>query len=494
MSVTLGIDVGTSAVKAALYDVETSKVLAAATSPQGAELARFAAQPGWCEQRPDDWWRATLDAVRQLPEAQRARVEAIGIAYQMHGLVLVGAEGQPTRDAIIWADGRAGGWGDAIAAAVGPDVVQALRNHPGNFTLAKMRWVREHEPDALRRATAAMLPGDFIALRLTGEASTTPGGLSEMIAWDYGAGAPSAAAWDAACGRPELLPPLVPNLGEQGRVSAGAAAELGVPPGTPIAYRAGDQPNNALALGVLGAGEVAASAGTSGVLFGVAADPARDPQGRVNTFLHVGDAGSTPLGVLLCVNGTGALYSWVRAALGLVDFHELNALAERAEPGSGGVAALPYGNGAERTLGLRPVGAAFAGIDRNRHGRAEIARAAVEGIVFALRYGADVLRDLDVDLRLVRAGDAGLFKSSLFRTLFATVLDADLELVDTDGALGAARAAAVGSGLARSLSDVCGSLPTLVTTRPDPALQAPYQEAYARWKRHLEAALAGTGA
>lgn len=487
MALTLGIDVGTSAVKVALYDVVAENQVASATSPRGVELPRIALEPGWCEQRPLDWWNAVCDAIGRLPAEYRARVAAIGIAYQMHGLVLVDASGETTRDGLIWADGRAGACGDALAAEIGPEAVAALRNHPGNFTLAKMRWVAENDPEALRRAAHVLLPGDFVALQLSGEAQTTPGGLSEMIAWDYVAGAPGATAWDAACGRPDLLPAIVPNLGLQTQLAADRAAQLGLPPGIPLTYRAGDQPNNAVALGVLEPGQVAASAGTSGVLFAVASDPAKDPLGRVNTFLHVGEHAPIPLGVLLCINGTGALYSWVRATLGLDSYDGLNALAEQAQPGSDGLIALPYGNGAERTLGGKPVGAAFAGIDLNRHGRPEIARAALEGIVFALRYGAETLRGLDVPLSQVRAGDAGLFKSALFRSTFANALGVRLDLVDTDGALGAARAAAVGAGLSTSLQAACQSLEILSTTDTEPS-QA-LDDAYGAWKAHLETLL-----
>jgi len=486
MSYLLGIDIGTSAVKASLLDTSTG--LAAASSPiPDMEIPRYVLSPGWCEQEPNDWWEATREAVLALPKEMRAQVIGIGIAYQMHGLVLIDKAGRPLRRSIIWSDARATACGEHLYDEIGADSFAALLNRPGNFTAAKLRWVRENEPEILTRVWRAILPGDYIAYRLTGEAVTTSTGLSEMMAWDFTHNALYSPIWEAAGASLDTAPPLVPIFGPQGKVSDGIATDLGLPNGTPVTYRAGDQPNNALSLNVLEPGEMAATAGTSGVLYGVAGQVRHDPRERVNTFLHVNHLPSTPrLGSLLCVNGAGGFYSWVRKTFQVASFPELNALAEAGEIGARGLIALPYGNGAERSLANRAPGAALFGIDVNRHGLPDIARAAQEGVLFALRYGADALEELGGPIRLIRAGSSNMFKSELFCQSFATVMNADLELLETDGALGAARGAGIGVGVFKTFPEAFVGLRKLTTYHPRPGDQGAYTQAYAAWKAKLE--------
>lgn len=429
-------------------------------------------QPGWAEQNPEMWWRATLEALDQLPEEDRKKVQAIGISYQMHGLVLVDESLNPTRPSIIWCDGRATDYGTKIGASF-----DAHLNRPGNFTLAKLRWVVENEPDVARKSAKAMLPGDYLAARLTSRATTTNTGLSEMIAWNFAERRPSTEAWESAGGRPDQMPELVPIFGDQGCLSTEIA---GIPAGIPVTYRAGDQPNNALSLNVFNPGELAAVAGTSGVLYGVTAAPKCDPRERVNPFLHVNDAEEHPrLGVLLCINGAGAFYAWLRQSLNL-SFDELNALAAQSKPGANGVIAIPYGNGPERSLGNRNPGAGFHGIDVNRHGPADLARAALEGIAFAMRYGADVLGEMGMRTETIKAGDGSMFRSPFFRQIFADALGAKLEILDTNGALGAARAAGVGVGY-WTLEDAFRGLRVIDRAQPNHSLES----AYARWRETL---------
>ncbi|MDI9636655.1 FGGY family carbohydrate kinase [Kamptonema cortianum] len=486
MAFALGIDLGTSAVKVALLDVATGECHASATSL--GEIPRSSPHPGWVEQNPEDWWQAFLEALRLLPPESLREARAIGISYQMHGLVLT-SEKSPVRPSIIWADGRAGDSGRQLASDLGLQVRNPLFNLPGNFTLAKLRWVREFEPEIFSQAKHAFLPGDWLAWRLSGQASTTATGFSEMVAWDFEENRPSDDAWRASAGDLKLRPNLVPALGYEGVVHRHAAHETGIPDGIPISYRSGDQPNNALSLNVLEPGDTAAVAGTSGVLYSLTREPVSDPLERVNTFLHPSESEENrKLGILMCLNGAGSLYSWTKQILGCSNFEELNQLASSAEPGANGVRFSPYGNGAERTLQGASPGAEILNIDFNRHHRSDLARAAMEGIVFAMNFGAEILASLGAPARRVRAGDSSMFRSELFRSIFSSVLDVPLEILDTDGALGAARAAAVGAGIYPSLKDAGSQAKVIARIEPDSELQKIYATTYDDWKERVHTA------
>ena len=494
----LGYDLGSSAVKAALVEIESGRLVAQATSPD-IELEIAAPRPGWAEQDPEVWWRHLVAATAQLGETLRgtgkalADVQAVGIAYQMHGLVLTDAAGAVLRPAIIWCDSRAVEIGDRAFAELGAQpTLSRLLNSPGNFTASKMRWVIEHEPRVAAAAAHFLLPGDYIAWRLTGEWATTPSGLSEGILWDFSRSARADFLLDHYGIDAALLPPEVPTFSAQGVLTAAAAAELGLPAGTPLTYRGGDQPNNALSLGVLDPGTVAATAGTSGVVYGVADRADYDPASRVNTFVHVNhDVGQPRYGVLLCLNGCGILYSWLRrACAGERDYAAMNAAAAEVPVGAGGVVVLPFGNGAERMLGNRDPGASVHGLRFNSHDSRHLLRAGQEGVVFSLAYGLEVMRAVGVDAATVRAGDANLFLSPLFREAFAATTGATIELYDTDGAQGAARGAGIGAGI-HDYDTAFSTLGRVLTVAPDAALQPAYADAYQHWRGHLEAALRG---
>jgi xylulokinase len=329
---------------------------------------------------------------------------------------------------------------------------------------------------------------------MTGEVRTTPSGLSEAILWDFQEGRPAdllLSHYDIA---PDLLPPLVDTFGVQGQLTRAAAAELGLSAGVPVSYRAGDQPNNALSLNVLHPGEMAATAGTSGVVFGVSGRPVADPRSRVNTFLHVNHARERPrCGVLLCVNGAGILNGWLKAQCwpaGTAAYDEMNAAAARVPVGAGGLSILPFGNGAERTLGNRNLGASIHGLQLTVHTRAHLARAVQEGIVFALHHGIGTLREMGLDLATVRAGHANLFLSPLFCEAFAALTGARVELFQTDGSQGAARGAGIGAGIYPTPAEAFVGLQAVRTIPPRPDLAAAYQEAYGRWSRILARELA----
>lgn len=489
MSFLIGIDVGSSSIKVALMETATGRIVGQAQEPE-AEMEIISLQPGWAEQHPDLWWRLVQTALRKALVSAGIdghEVAAIGIAYQMHGLVLLDRHHRVVRPAIIWCDSRAVAIGEDALRKLGPVYcLSHYLNAPGNFTASKLAWVKQHEPEVFARAAKAMLPGDYIALQLTGEVSTTAAGLSEGILWDYKKAEPAYRLLQDLGISPDLLPNQVATFSRQGGLRPAIAAELGLKPGIPVSYRAGDQPNNAFALHVLQPGEVAATAGTSGVIYAVTNQPVADEQSRVNTFVHVNDAVNHPRnGVLLCINGTGIFNSWYKRLLGRVAYPELNALAATVAVGADGLLAYPFGNGAERLFSNQLIGAHLTGIDLNRHGRAHIARASQEGIVFAMAYGFDILQSMGLHPTVIRVGHANMFLSPVFREAFVNCLQVPLERYETDGAAGAARGAGIGAGLL-SWEEAFLSLRKLGTDCVSPDLAARYQDIFGRWKEHLQ--------
>ncbi len=479
--------------KASLVSVDSGKCEASAFFPDR-EAPILAVRSGWAEQEPESWWQYAKQALQKVMADTGAKgddIRAIGISYQMHGLVCVDKEGKPLRPAIIWCDSRAVPYGERAFEALGKETCLGhLLNSPGNFTAAKLAWVKEQEPDVYGRIDKIMLPGDYLAMRLGGEACTTIGGLSEGILWDFKEKQPAQFLLDYYGFDRSLLPRVVPTFGLQGEVSEQAAAELGLKAGTPISYRAGDQPNNALSLNVLRPGEVAATAGTSGVVYGVLGEVHYDPLSRVNTFAHVNyTTEQDRLGVLLCINGTGILNAWVRqniAAEGL-SYTDMNAMAEQVPVGSEGVSIIPFGNGAERVLENRETGCSIHGLNFNKHGKAHLMRAAQEGIVFSFCYGMEIMRDMGMDIRRIHAGRANMFLSPVFAGTLASVSGATIELLETDGSVGAAKGAGIGCGIYRDSDEAFASLRRLAVIEPDTA--EAYAEAYARWKEILTASV-----
>lgn len=493
----LGYDVGSSSVKASLVDVESGICLASAFYPK-TEAPIKAIRAGWAEQDPDAWWDylkfATADVLAQSG-AGKDEVKAIGISYQMHGLVCVDKDLKPLRDAIIWCDSRAVPYGQKAFDELGSEkCLGHLLNSPGNFTAAKLAWVRENEPDIFNKIYKVMLPGDYIACRLSGIPATTVSGLSEGMMWDFKDNQPAKFLLDYYGIPTSMLADIVPTFGTQGVVSAASAAELGLQAGTPITYRAGDQPNNALSLDVFEPGEAATTAGTSGVVYGVLGQVAYDPQSRVNTFAHVNHQVSTPnsqlstrLGVLLCINGTGILNSWMRknAAPTGIGYAEMNDLAAKAPIGAAGLSILPFGNGAERVLCNKEVGASIHGINFNTHTQAHLLRAAQEGIVFSFAYGMEVMQQMGMNLKTIRAGKANMFLSPIFRDTLAGVTGATIELCDTDGSVGAARGAGMGAGIYADYREAFAALKKLQVIEPVTKDEPAYREAYERWLTYL---------
>ena len=491
----LGCDIGSSSIKAALLDIETGTVKASATSPE-TELEIIAHKPGWAEQHPQTWWEHTKAATASImaeSDVDKNDIQAIGISYQMHGLVIVDKNHRVLRPSIIWCDSRAVEIGERAFNEIGREkCLKHLLNSPGNFTASKLKWVKDNEPDIYAQIHKAMLPGDYIAMKMSGEIKTTPSGLSEGILWDYTTSEPAKIVLDYYGISPDVIADAAPTFSVQGELTAEAANELGLQAGTKISYRAGDQPNNALSLNVLNPGEIAATAGTSGVVYGVTDRTAYDSRSRVNPFVHVNYSPEIPrYGVLLCINGTGILNSWLKHNImsGESTYEHMNALASQAPAGSDGLFILPYGNGAERTLDNKDPGASFHGLQFNIHNRSHFLRAAQESIVFAFNYGLEITRDMGVKVEKVRAGDANMFLSPLFREVFATVTRAVVELYNTDGSQGAARGAGIGAGIYKNYADAFTGLQTTGIIEPRNDLLSGYRELYENWKDILESQL-----
>ena len=486
----LGYDIGSSSVKASLVDAQSGKCVASAFYPKS-EAPIIAKHTGWAEQDPSMWLGnlrlATEDVLHQVHAINPKDIKAIGISYQMHGLVCVDKEMNVLRPSIIWCDSRAVPYGQQAFETLGKKwCLEHLLNSPGNFTAAKLAWVKENEPELYNRIWKIMLPGDYIAMRLTGSVCTTVSGLSEGIFWDFKNNAPCKELLDYFQFDPSVLAPVKPTFGLQGTLTREAAQRLGLAEGTPVTYRAGDQPNNALSLGVLQPGEIASTAGTSGVVYGVIGQVSHDPLSRVNSFAHVNHTPQDPrLGVLLCINGTGILNSWMRHNVAPTgsSYPEMDKMAEKVPIGSEGVSILPFGNGAERMLQNKDVGCSLYGVNFNRHTNSHLLRAAQEGIVFSFQYGIEIMEQMGLKVDKIHAGKANMFQSRIFQETLSGVSGATIELYDTDGSVGAAKGAGLGAGIYKNAHEAFSSLNRLAVITPDN--RDLYREAYERWKSHL---------
>lgn len=488
----LGFDIGSSSVKASIINIETGKSVGSAFSPES-EMEMMAQESGWAEQDPEGWYKNAKEAIFKIKKKAAidfSDIKAIGISYQMHGLVLVDRKGELLRPSIIWCDSRAVEIGQEALNELGSAYCLGhLLNSPGNFTASKLKWVKENEPEIYEQTYKAMLPGDYFAYRLTGDIRTTKSGLSEGILWDFEEAKLADNLLEYYGIEKDKIAEQTETFSIQGNVSPEAAADLGIPEGIPVSYRAGDQPNNAFSLNVLNPGEIAATAGTSGVVYGVTDQIKFDPKSRVNTFLHVNDAAEEKrLGVLLCVNSTGILNSWLRKNIMTSgeSYEFMNELAEDVSVGSEGLLFFPFGNGAERVLENKNMGAKLEGLNLNIHTKAHMLRAAQEGIVFALIYGIEVMKETGIETKVIKAGEANMFLSPIFRDTLAGVTGATIELYDTDGSIGAARGAGVGAGFYKSFSEAFKTLEMKDTIIIPEKSRLKYQQAYQAWKEKLE--------
>lgn len=484
----LGYDIGSSSVKVCLVNADSGDIVASDFYPKK-EMKITAVKPGWAEQDPSEWWvnlKMAHRAVMQQSEVRAEDIKAIGITWQMHGLVLVDKDQNVLRPSIIWCDSRAVPYGEKAFKTIGEEkCLSHLLNSPGNFTASKLAWVKENEPHIYEKIDKLMLPGDYIAMKLSGDAAMTIEGLSEGIFWDFKNQSLSEDVLNYYGIPKSFFPEIKPIFGLQGQVSASAAKELGLKEGTPITYRAGDQPNNALSLNVFNPGEIASTAGTSGVVYGVLGEVNYDPKSRVNTFAHVNYTKElTRLGILLCINGTGILNSWLKHNLALegLSYNDMNKLAAQSEIGAKGISIIPFGNGAERVLENKNVNCSIHGINFNIHDKKDILRAAQEGIVFSYQYGMEVMKDMGMDIRLIRAGYANMFLSPLFSQTLASISGTTIELFNTDGSAGAAKGAGMGLGFYASNDEAFASLKKLSVVAPEANKASQYKEAYEKWK------------
>lgn len=491
----LGYDIGSSSVKASIVNAETGKCVSSAFFPKS-EAEIIAVKQGWAEQRPEQWWehlKQSTAAVLAESKVNPADIKAIGISYQMHGLVCIDRDHNVLRPAIIWCDSRGVPYGEKAFDELGHEkCLSHLLNSPGNFTATKLKWVKDNEPEVFERIDKIMLPGDYIAMKLTDRVCTTVSGLSEGMFWDFKNGRIADFLMEYLGFSSSIIPEIVPTFSVQGQVTAHAAAELGLAEGTPVCYRAGDQPNNALSLNVFNPGEIASTAGTSGVVYGVNGEINYDPKSRVNTFAHVNHTNEqTRLGILLCINGTGILNSWIKRTVAPegISYPAMNDLAAQAPIGSEGVSILPFGNGAERVLQNREIGSSIHGVNFLKHGKQHIVRAAQEGIVFSFQYGIEIMEQMGMDVKKIHAGHANMFLSPLFRETLAGVSGATIELFDTDGSVGAAKGAGIGAGIYKDNNEAFATLDRIEVIEPKEADRQAYRDAYGLWRQRLETIL-----
>ncbi|WP_031425581.1 xylulokinase [Flavimarina sp. Hel_I_48] len=491
----IGYDIGSSSIKAALINDENGNVVDTAQYPK-VEMQIRSPKSGWGEQDPESWWENLCIATQQLlknTEVDTREIKGIGISYQMHGLVLVDKEQKILRPSIIWCDSRAVDTGEHLFEKAGTEKCERqLLNSPGNFTLSKLKWVKENEPELYKRVDKFMLPGDYIAMKLTGAITTTPSGLSEGIAWDFTKHAPADWLFAEAGIHTDLIPELVPTFSDQGSVTQQAAEQTGLTKGISVMYRAGDQPNNALALNVFKPGEIAATGGTSGVVYAISDQIRTKESTRINSFAHVNHDENAPrIGKMLCINGTGIQYSWMRNQLtDAMDYGAMNALAEEVTIGSDGLMILPFGNGAERMLRNRNLGSSMNGINFNIHQQKHLFRAALEGIAFSFVYGLQILQGDGIELTTIKAGNDNLFRSAVFSNTIATLVGKNISITETTGSVGAARAAAYAAGAFASFDEATATDKVEHVYKPLSEKKEDYQKAYDKWKECLEEKLA----
>ncbi len=486
----IGYDIGSSSIKASLLDLDSGQVIRLVSYPD-TEMEMIAAAEGWAEQDPNQWWNAVCTATKNILASTNIKAEqikSIGIAYQMHGLVLVDENQNVLRPSIIWCDSRAVEIGNKALQEIGSDYCFGhLLNSPGNFTASKLKWVQQNEPRTYDKIHKAMLPGDFIAMKLSGEINTTVTGLSEGIFWDFKNHTLASSLLDYYKIDADLLPDIVENFSEQGKLSKKAALETGLHEGTIISYRAGDQPNNALSLNVLKPGEIAATGGTSGVVYGVSDVIKFDNQSRVNGFAHVNHSkDSTRIGQLLCINGAGSQYAWIRKQMtnSLMTYADMEAVISNIPIGANGLRIMPFGNGSERMLNNKQIGAQFNNVQFNTHTREHFYRAAIEGIAFSFVYGVKILKELGINPKRMSVGNDNLFQSPTFSNTLANLLDCSIEMIETTGATGAAKASGLGIGHYANLNEAISNNKIIKEFSPTGQNDA-YGLAYENWESYL---------
>ena len=487
----LGLDIGTSFIKAALTECSSGNKVNLVSEPSS-EQEIIVLKDGWAEQNPEIWWKNTCLAIKNLISLNNINpslISGIGISYQMHGLVLLDSKGNSLRNSIIWCDDRAVDIGKQAFTELGQiKCINQLLNSPANFTASKLKWVKNNENELYNKIYKFMLPGDYIAYRLSGEMTTTKTGLSEAMLWDYKNNSVADFLLKHYEIDSSLIPEIVPTFGFQCKLNKKGSSECGLLEDIPIYYRAGDQPNNALSLNVLKPGEIATTAGTSGVVFAVTDNVKTNESERINNFLHVNINNSISLGKLLCINGAGIQYAKLKNELNIDSYVEMNKLSSVVEVGSEQLTYLPFGNGSERMLNNINVGSNMLNFDINVHKKEHIIRATLEGIAFAFVYGMQILINDGVKPKVIRAGNDNLFKSKVFGDTISTLINTDIEIYETTGAIGAARAVDLRNGDFNKFGNNIIDNDFLKTFSPQSNLND-YKNAYNLWVEKLELTL-----
>ncbi len=486
----IGFDIGSSSIKAALVHAETGKSIASVNEPEE-EMDIISIHKEWAEQNPEFWWKNVCKASKRILKENAInpdQIKGIGISYQMHGLVLLDNEGALIRNSIIWCDSRAVDIGNIAFQEIGEEkCMNTLLNSPANFTASKLKWVRDNEPENYKRIHKFLLPGDYIAYKFTGVTNTTTSGLSEGILWDFKKDKPARWLLEYYDIHPDLIPEIVPTFSRQSELSYSGAYESGLKEGIPILYRAGDQPNNALSLNVFNPGEVAATGGTSGVIYAVTNNLSAKEGLKLNNFAHVNHSEEKiSIGKLLCINGAGIQYRWLKNNLNLEtnSYQTMNSHASKVPVGSNNLQLIPFGNGAERMFDNQTIGTHICNLNLNKHTRSHIFRAALEGIAFSFVYGMEILKKDSTEIKVIRAGNDNLFRSEIFSNTVATLINQEIEIYNTTGAIGAARAAGLSDGTFEDFGTMITKNDHVMTYHPLQN-QEDYKEAYTNWKREL---------